>query len=127
MEMVANILITFVTLSSSSRFYRLSLHGFPLEQNWVVPELSSLVLGLSLSRGGRGGSLKGARSGRGGGGRKGKWWKGRGKGEGRREEAEEEEVGEEEEEGVAVCKIESMENPAAQRLCWKTKDKAKIF
>ena len=55
------------------------------------------------------------RSGRGGGGRKGKWWKGRGKGEGRREA---EEVGEEEV-VVAVCKIESMENPdAAQRLCW---------
>ena len=83
---------------------------------YQVPELSSLVLGLSLSRGGRGGSLKGARSGRGGGGRKGKWWKGRGKGEGRREAEE----GEEEEEVVvAVCKIESMENPdAAQRLCW---------
>ena len=85
----------------------------------VVPELSSLVLGLSLSRGGRGGSLKGARSGGGGGGRKGKWWKGRGKGEGRREEGEEEEGEEEEEVVVAVCRIESMEKPdAAHRLCW---------
>ena len=78
-----------------------------------------MVLGLSLSRGGRGGRRKGARSGRGGGGRKGKWWKGRGKGEGRREA--EEEVGEAEEGvEVAVCKIESIENPdAAQRLCSK--------
>ena len=75
-----------------------------------------MVLGLRRSRGGRGGRRKGARSGRGGGGRKGKWWKGRGNGEGRREVAEV--VGEEVEEVVAVCKIESMENPdAAQRLC----------
>ena len=43
-------------------------------------------------------------------------------------EVEEEEVGEEEEEVVAVCKMESIENPdAAQRLCWKEKYKAKIF
>ena len=101
----------------------------------VLPELSSLVLGLNLSRGGRGGRRKWVRSGRnnmimmtlikmlmltppgsGGGGRKGKWWKGRGKGDGSIEVAEL--VGEVvDEEVVEVCKMESIEKPdAAQRL-----------
>ena len=90
--------------------------------------LDSVCQGVEGGEGGRGWGLEDGNMimmtlikmmtppGSGGGGRKGKWWKGRGKGDGSIEAAEL--VGEVvDEEVVEVCKIESIEKPdAAQRL-----------